>query len=563
MSPQLSFPQMRLSRSFVVDCGASHVACCKFTTGGHGGLRVDAFSHATHPGDPAGDARWADHVVEAVAAARAAGFGTHGTLVLPGHLALTKFVKTASVAAAKRERIVAFEAAQNIPYPLDEVVWDHLETADDGLDVEFMLAAAKRDLVEDLCARVEAAGVAVERVLPASLALRRSFTHNYAPDESPAVVVDVGARSSHVLLVEPGGRFVMRTFTFGGNHLTQTLAEELRLDFASAEALKLQVLGGGGGIPVPDAARAAVERAAAAFATRLQAEVIRSTANFTRQGAPAAARLYLAGGGAAFAAARDAIAAGTGVPVERYQPWRHVTLSPAAEGEATAKSAAAAQLVGAAVTVRGAAAAFNLVPPALAARGPERRRQWQWLAAAALVVVALLGPAGYFQRRTRAAEAESRRLTAQLQPVRRARAHNEAALAQRAETETQSAALRRVFETRANWRAFFGDLQSRLVKVEDVWLERMQLTPPPAGGPAPAVGAAPPALRLTLSGRLLDRQNPVSQVSRESFEHVRALLTDLRGSPFVAAVENERFDNTQPGILRFDCTLVINPQHPL
>ncbi|QYM80011.1 pilus assembly protein PilM [Horticoccus luteus] len=553
---------MRFSRSFVVDCGASHVACCKFTTSGRGGLRVAAFSQVRHLADPAADVGWADGVVEAVATARAAGWGTQCTLVLPGHLALTKFGKTASVAPAKRERIIAFEAAQNIPYPLEDVVWDHLETADDGLDVEFMLAAAKRDLVEDLCARVEAAGVAVTRVLPASLALRRALAHNYEPVESPAVVVDVGARSSHVLLVEPGGRFALRTFTLGGNTLTQAIADELRLDFAHAEALKLQVLGAPSGTSVPAAARAAVERAAAAFAARLQAEVMRSMANFTRQGGTAATRLYLAGGGAAFPVAREAIAAGMGVPVERYDAWRHVTFATAAEGEAEATSAAA-QLVGAAVPVTGAAAAFNLVPPALAARGSERRRQWQWLAAAALVIVSLTGPAWYFQRRARAADAESRRLTAQLQPVRRARAHNEAILAQLAETEKQSAALSRVFATRANWLAFFGDLQSRLVKVEDVWLEKMQDGPPVAGGPAPAEGAAPPPRRLTLSGRLLDRQNPVSQVSRDSYEHVRALLADLRGSRFVAAVENERFDNTQPGILRFDCTLVINPQHPL
>jgi len=83
--------------------------------------------------------------------------------------------------------------------------------------------------------------------------------------------------------------------------------------------------------------------------------------------------------------------------------------------------------------------------------------------------------------------------------------------------------------------------------------------PAEAGAAAPA----PPALRLTLSGRLLDVANPVSNVSPESFDRVKKLIAGFTGSPFITAVENERFDNTQPGLLRFDFTLVVNARRPL
>ena len=87
-------------------------------------------------------------------------------------------------------------------------------------------------------------------------------------------------------------------------------------------------------------------------------------------------------------------------------------------------------------------------------------------------------------------------------------------------------------------------------------------TPPPADGSAPVTPPAPP-LKLTLSGRLLDVANPQSKVSVEARQRVQQLLASFTGSQFIASVENEKFDNTQNGLLRFDFTLVINPKKTL
>jgi type IV pilus assembly protein PilM len=96
-------------------------------------------------------------------------------------------------------------------------------------------------------------------------------------------------------------------------------------------------------------------------------------------------------------------------------------------------------------------------------------------------------------------------------------------------------------------------LQERLGRVEDVWLEKLQVAP----------GAAGTSLRLLVSGRMLDKANPLSKVSPETFSRVKTLLASVVDSPFVGAVEAARFDNSQPGILKFDFVLVTNPQRPL
>jgi hypothetical protein len=66
-----------------------------------------------------------------------------------------------------------------------------------------------------------------------------------------------------------------------------------------------------------------------------------------------------------------------------------------------------------------------------------------------------------------------------------------------------------------------------------------------------------------LSGRLLDVKNPQSKVSQESLQRVKELLASFTGSQFIAAVENERFDTNQNGLLRFDFTLVVSPKKTL
>ena len=44
---------------------------------------------------------------------------------------------------------------------------------------------------------------------------------------------------------------------------------------------------------------------------------------------------------------------------------------------------------------------------------------------------------------------------------------------------------------------------------------------------------------------------------------MKALLASCASAPGIAAVGDERFDNSLPGLLRFDFTLTVNPRHPL
>jgi len=323
----------------------------------------------------------------------------------------------------------------------------------------------------------------------------------------------------------------------------------------SAEALKLRVLGGQGAAETAPAAAETVRLAATRFVGRLQLELMRSTARAGPEGAAAQpAVIYLAGGGARLPELPALLAGKLKARVERYDPLRRVDVAVAVR-LGGAGDQLAPELLGAAVGPRsGAPLAFSLLPPAEARLQDFRKRQPFLLASAALAVAALALVAWHYHRLVTATYEDLAGLEQRLVPLRALVERNVGNLAHLESARARIAGLRGTVEMKSSWIDFLGDLQARLEEIEDVWLEKLQIVPgPAAGGP----------LRLALSGRLLDWDNPISKVSPDSFQRVKQLFRSFSQSEFVAAVEGERFDNVQPGILRFDCTLVINPQKPL
>jgi type IV pilus assembly protein PilM len=592
---------MRSPRVLAVDVGAGHVACGVFTAGATGRLVLQHFALEPHNADPSHESRWAVEIAQSLGSV-ASRHKLSGpcAIAVPGHLALTKFIKTTSVAREKRGKIVAFEAAENIPYPLEEVVWDFAVVSDDSFDLEVMLAAVKFDAMQSLCAAADSAGFPVEQAVPSALALYNGFRYNHPRVQDSVIVVNIGARSTNLLFIE-GERFHVRTLPLAGNTITQAIAEELRIDFPQAEALKVQVLSGRSDLPPASPSRAAVERAATAFANRLQLEITRSSVNIRRQtGGAAPAAVYLSGGGSLLPELPALLAEKLKLRVERYHPLQAVDV--AADARAAGAETAApvlADLVGLATQlIAEKYVEASLLPPAITQAIAFRKRQPLLLAAAALLLLALVPPIYYLSGVAATRLEQVGRYDDELMPLRSLQSRNDENLRQIDEATKQIAALRPAHETKANWIAFFADLQSRLMAVEDVWLDRVQIDRPSLAdslaeaiesrlaatemAPEPADrgragadraqaatdGAAtrpppPPPMRLTLSGRLLDVANPQSKVSPESFDRVKRLLEGFKGSAFVASVENERFDNNQNGLLRFDVTVVIDPRKPL
>jgi type IV pilus assembly protein PilM len=527
----------------ILDCGASRTALAVFSRSGRR-LRFDHYAAETLPPQSGGEDAWLEHTQSALGRLRdQLKLSGPVVLVLPAHLALTKLIKTPRVDPAKREKVIRFEAEQSIPYALADVVWDHVVAAEHDLDLEILLAAAKLEAVEPLCAAVQAAGLEPRLILPAPLATLAAFRLVQGTRQEPVLVLNLGARSTTLLQVE-GARFVARTLALGGQGITQQLAENQDCDVEEAEAIKLA-----------ERSASLTADAMESLATRLAQEITRSVLHFRRQsGLENPVKVYLTGGAARLAGLAEALAVKLKVPVDQLDVLGAIEIGhEAAQNEATEAALMLADLAGAAATqLLPRQPVLNLLPPRLRRHESLRRRQPWLVVATLLLVAALLPPVWHFRTITAEARAKASAIEAELAPLRERDARKRANLQQLEELKLRIGELQGIHDRRNGWLNLLTDLQDRLVKVEDVWLERL------------AVASAPGApLRLAVSGRMLDKTNPLSKVSPETFNRVKTLLASFVASPFVARVEAERFDNEQPGILKFDFVLVADPARPL
>ena len=212
----------------------------------------------------------------------------------------TRFVKLPTVDPDKIDQIVQFEAQQNVPFPIEEVVWDYqLVASKDETKIEVVLVAIKADLLDELNSAIDDSGLTTGIVDVAPLALYNAFRYNYADASGCSLLIDIGARTTNLIFVEPNKVF-SRSIPIGGTTFTTNIAREFTEPFGAAEERKQSVgfvsLGGAYAEPTdPDVAR--VSKIIRNSMTRLHAEITRSISFYrSQQGGSQPQHVYLCGG---------------------------------------------------------------------------------------------------------------------------------------------------------------------------------------------------------------------------------------------------------------------------
>src|SRR4029079_649934 len=110
---------------------------------------------------------------------------------IAGQSGLARFVKLPPVEEKKIAEIVKFEAKQQIPFPLEEVVWDYQKIAGGevtggvGVGTELGLFAMKRDMISRYLGHFNGVGVEVNTVQMAPLALCNYATYELLKKGGP------------------------------------------------------------------------------------------------------------------------------------------------------------------------------------------------------------------------------------------------------------------------------------------------------------------------------------------------------------------------------------------
>ncbi len=261
----------------------------------------------------------------------------------PGFHVFSKFVKLPPVDAGKVTQIIQYEAQQNVPFPLAEVVWDYqiLSTSAGG-ELEVLLVAIKADIVEGLFRVAETAGLRLQLCDVSPAALCNAFRYNYGDLEDCTMLLDIGAKTSNLLFFEKGKVF-SRSINLGANAITQDFANEAKLKFEPADQIKIAegFVSLGGAYEEPENAhQAAISKIARQFMTRLHIQV-NQTLQFYRgqQGGSAPQRLFLSGGASIMPYTAQFFAEKLNVPVEYFNPLRAVQIDPSVNLEELARVA--------------------------------------------------------------------------------------------------------------------------------------------------------------------------------------------------------------------------------
>jgi type IV pilus assembly protein PilM len=544
------------NRILSLSLGTQTIGIAEFRTGQNGGLVLASYETRELLADPAADAtRLAQTkllVQEMVGALKLK--GSKVNYAVSAQSVFTRFVKLPSVGEEQVDQIVTFEAQQNVPYPIDEVVWDYqLVDSGDSAQVEVVIVAVKSDLLDEINDAVEHSSLKTTLVDVAPMALYNAFRYNYSDMGGCSLIIDIGSRTTNLIFIEPHKVF-SRSIPNGGSTITGAIAKDFQEPFAVAEERKKRdgFVGLGGSYADPDdedVARAS--KIIRNSMTRLHAEIARSISFYrSQQGGSAPQHVFLSGGSASLPYMREFFTEKLQLPVEYFNAMRNVTVAAGINTEEIGRRAhTLGELVG--LALRGTSECpmeLNL-RPARVVRRHELSRRRPYLVLAALCLFALLGAwYVYFDRAAQLTSDVATSLDAKARPLVDFDRKIAAALKDKDAALARATPLIVAVQEKNFWIRVIDDINGRL-PADYVWITSFEAAPeapaapapgapkPPAPKPQPKPGEKPvagelvnnnPPVRLTLRGLYLynDRQTGVVDDFKEKLKESELYTVD-------------------------------------
>jgi len=515
----------------------------------------------------------------------------------PGFHVFSKFVKLPPVDAGKVTQIIQYEAQQNVPFPLAEVVWDYqiLGSAPSG-ELEVLLVAIKSDVVEGLFRVAEQAKLRLNLCDASPAALCNAFRYNYGDLEDCTMLLDIGAKTSNLLFFEKGKVF-SRSINLGANAITQDFANEAKLKFGVAEQIKVAegFVSLGGAYEEPENPnQAAISKIARQFMTKLHIQV-NQTIQFYRgqQGGSAPQRLFLSGGASIMPYTAQFFAEKLNVPVEYFNPFRNVQIDPSVNLEELARVAhSLGEVVG--LGLRNLAQCpveMNLMPEStLRWRAFNEKKPYFFCTVLSLAGVAFA--VGFlFQQLAASKESEIANLEPRLQKLEAQAEKFKNAYAKLQATRAEADQITAWMEDQTYWGDVLAELRRALIRAEGdvvkkyaaqnpkmeagIWVEQMMTSANldnfganpnfpanPANGGAPADASNGQTNSITLVCRAVDESGVDSAANNEV---VYAVERELKASPVFNPNSAQSSAQISPvdANSTFTFSIMVAPQNPL
>ena len=250
-----------------------------------------------------------------------------------GHDVIIKKIQMDRMKESDAREVIRWEAEQHVPFDIKSVELDFqiLNPHDEGMQMEVLLVAAKRELVDHKVGLLQDAGVNPVIIDVDAFALLNAFEYNH-PDSQDGILalVNVGHETTNVNILENGVPILTRDIPFGSRRIREDLQRERGLTAEQAEMVvqARETVDDLGRFVDSSAEEVAVgiERASAFLMTREDGETL--------------GRIFLSGGGARVPGMVESLANRMGVETHLVNPFERVQVRPDAAGRVSIEEAA-------------------------------------------------------------------------------------------------------------------------------------------------------------------------------------------------------------------------------
>lgn len=528
----------RPNRIFTLNIGMQTVSMAEFHTLPNGGLKITGFKTAEFISDPSADATrpaQIESLVKELSAGLKIKSKTHANLCLTSQEVFSRVVKLPGATPEDVNSIIGFEAQQNVPFPIDEVVWDYQimgASRNDSWDVA--LVAMKADRLSEVVESVKTGGIIAENVEVAPISLYNAFCYNYPEVSACSLIIDLGARTTNLIFNEEG-RLYSRSIPIGGSAITNAIAKEFTQDFTTAEKLKIDKgsVGLGGAYAEPeDPTAARLAKVIRNTMTRLHAEISRSINYYrTSQGGTSPKHIFLCGGSASLPYALEFFSEKLQTQVEFFDPLRNIVAEKGIIDTGVFSCAAGiGEMVGAATRqLKNCPVEINLKPESVVMEQTMARRRPLLILAGILLLLSPLSWWLYYSTTTNIINIKAGEFQRKNKELTDIASKIEAGLAEQSKSQQDAAPLLRVTSERAAWTGILEELADKL-PVRYIWITHLK----------PVVGTLPVTEEPTTKKQ---KNNPPPPINAIMAIEVDGLYLDNPPNSKEARIIDEYYEN--------------------
>ncbi|RKY37681.1 MAG: hypothetical protein DRP78_00425 [Candidatus Omnitrophota bacterium] len=150
--------------------------------------------------------------------------------------AFVRLLRIPVTAIKKLRQIVLYETQQQVPFPINDVVWDFQICGRDEQELIVLLSAVKKEFILSILKAAKKVGVRIDFIDVSSLSLYNCLQY-FFKDLEQTLILDIGAKTTDLIIVNSGSIWT-RSLPIGGEYITEAIAKKLNISRKKAEELK-------------------------------------------------------------------------------------------------------------------------------------------------------------------------------------------------------------------------------------------------------------------------------------------------------------------------------------